>query len=122
MPFLRRRKSSPASVKPTRTPRQELESILPVKHPDIREVRRTSRGLILERAHRPGARDIEIDTMGESVLARLDGHKTLETLRAEFAEEHQLSPLESRALLLSFLRDLRQRGLIQLEPATPQTP
>lgn len=109
------RKTTGEPVNTARTPRQELEAIIPVKHPDIREIRRTANGVILERSHRPGARDIEIDAMGEEVLSRLDGQKTLETLRAEFAQEHQLSPLESRALILSFLRDLRQRGLIQLE-------
>jgi hypothetical protein len=99
-----------------------LEATVAVKHPDIREVRRTAGGVVLERSHRPGARDVEIDAMGESVLARLDSRKTLETLRAEFAEEHRLSPLESRALLLSFLRDLKQRDLIQLVPVNSPEP
>lgn len=112
---------SDSPTNPQRTPRQELESIVPVTHPDIREVRRTVRGVVLERSRRPGARDIEIDTLGHSVLKSLDGQKNLETLRAEFAEAHQLSPLESRALMLSFLRDLRQRGLIQLEPSSSRT-
>ncbi|MCC5843646.1 MAG: hypothetical protein JJU05_05280 [Verrucomicrobia bacterium] len=116
-----RPKGEPQTLPNASSPRQELETTIARKHPDIREVRRTSRGVVLERAHRPGARDIEIDTMGESVLARLDGRKTLETLRIEFAAEHCLSPLESRALLLSFLRDLKQRELIQLVPAPPSS-
>jgi hypothetical protein len=75
--------------------------------------------MVLKRAHRPQSREIELDAMGASVLFSLDGNKTLETLRREFAETHRLSPLESRALLLGFLRDLRERDLIQLVPVSP---
>ena len=107
------------ALQPTKSPRQELEGMTAVRHPDIREIKRKTSGVILERSHRPGARDIELDAMGESVLQKLEGHKSLEAVRAEFAAEHRLSPLESRALLLSFLRDLRQRGLIQLIQSSP---
>lgn len=95
--------------------RQQLARLIPVPHPDVREIRRTARGVVLRRTHRPDSRDVEIDALGASVLQALDGNKSLEDLRSAFAEQHRLSPLESRALLLGFVRDLRQRGLIRIE-------
>ncbi len=98
-----------------------MESTIAVKHPDIRENRRTPRGVVLERSHRPGAGDVEIDAMGESVLARLDGRKTLETLRAEFAEEHRLSPPVYRRRVAFFTKDRsfdtsKVRSLLEWSP------
>jgi hypothetical protein len=53
-----------------------------------------------------------LDGLGADVYGRIDGKKTLEQLIDEFAEEHKLTFLESRALLLEYLRTLMRRGLV----------
>ena len=93
-------------------PRAELQAIYPRLAPHVREVKREAGRAVLVRGDAEGARHVELDAMGLDVMQRLDGQRSLEEIRAEFAAEHALSPLESRALVLNFLRSLRQRGLV----------
>jgi hypothetical protein len=43
---------------------------------------------------------------------KLDGHRTLEDLIVELSTEEKLTFLEARALLVRYLEDLMQRGLV----------
>ncbi len=53
-----------------------------------------------------------LEGLGADVYGRIDGKKTVEQLIDEFADEHKLTFLESRALLLNYLRTLMKRGLV----------
>ena len=57
-------------------------------------------------------RRIQLDPIGWGVYARLDGRKTFEQLVDEFALEHKLEFLESRALLMAHIRNLMRSGLV----------
>lgn len=82
----------------------------------VRELRRGSRTVVYERTDRQ-TRPVQLDLMGEEVFQRLQEGKTLERLRAEFARDHKLTPLESRALVLGFVRSLHERGFVRFEEA-----
>lgn len=57
-------------------------------------------------------RRIRLDPVGWSVYARIDGRKTFEQLTDDFAHEHQLDFLESRALLMAHILNLMRAGLV----------
>lgn len=95
-------------------PREQWQQVRPARAPHLRELRRGASGAVFQRGDVEQARPVEIDEMGLELLGRMDGNKTLEEIRAEFARDYKLTPLESRALVLGFLRSLHQRGLVTL--------
>ena len=72
-------------------------------------------GLLLPLSHllrMRHSRRIQLDPVGWSMYERIDGLKTFEQLIDDFAEEHNLAFLESRALLMAHIRNLMKAGLV----------
>lgn len=57
-------------------------------------------------------RRYELAGISRELFEKLDGRQTLENLIDSLAAEEQLTFLEARALLVQYLRDLMQRGLV----------
>ena len=57
-------------------------------------------------------RRIRLDPVGWGIYEGIDGKKTFEQLIDEFAQEHKLEFLESRALLMAHIRNLMRVGLV----------
>lgn len=91
-----------------------LDNLFPVVSDRVREVSRGSTGALFERVNRPGSLKIEVDLIGLAVMDRLDGTLHMEALIEEFAAEHLLSYLESRALIMPYVRTLVNRDLVVL--------
>ena len=59
-------------------------------------------------------RTVELDELGARVLERCDGERTVEDFIDWFQDRWKLSFFEARGLVLYFLRQLMQRGLIAM--------
>ena len=57
-------------------------------------------------------RRYELAGLSRELYAKLDGKRTLEQLIMELASAEKLTFLEARALLVQYLKDLMQRGLV----------
>ena len=58
------------------------------------------------------ARRYELAGISRELYGKLDGKRTLEDLIDEMVAEDKLTFLEARALLVHYLKDLMQRGLV----------
>jgi len=58
------------------------------------------------------SRRIQLDPVGWAVYEKIDGQKTFERMIDDFAAEHNLAFLESRALLMAHIRNLMKAGLV----------
>ena len=61
----------------------------------------------------PSCRSVRLDELGESVFRDCDGRKTVREIILRFADEHRLTFLESKALIVLFLKKLMERGAIE---------
>lgn len=59
-------------------------------------------------------RKLQLDALGSSVWALLDGRRSVGQIVKKFARIHQLHPKEAELSVTQFLRSLGQRGLIGL--------
>ena len=57
-------------------------------------------------------RKLQLDELGTSVWAMIDGNCSVRQLISIFATSHQLEPLEAEVAVTQFLRELGRRGLI----------
>lgn len=98
---------------------ENLGTVVPMVSPDVKITPRGASGALCEFTARPGARRVEIDSIGVEVLSHLDGRAGAGDLIDRFARTHKLSPLESRALILTYLRALAQRGIVVMQTVEP---
>jgi len=83
------------------------------------EVELRYRGPVAWLARQVGARRrkrYELVGLSRELFEMLDGERTVEQLVDRLCEQDRLTFLESRALVLQYLRDLMQRGLIVIIP------
>ena len=59
-------------------------------------------------------RRLYLDPLGAEVFARCDGRRTVGDVITGFAEAHRLSFLESRAMVMTFIKSLMQRGAVAM--------
>lgn len=88
----------------------------------IVEVRLTYRGLLslapaLFKTKR--TRRYHLTGLSRELYEKLDGKRTLEDLIDELSAEEKLTFLEARALLVHYLKDLMQRGLVVIASEAP---
>ena len=57
-------------------------------------------------------RKLQLDELGASVWAMIDGNCSVRQLISIFATTHQLEPREAEVAVTQFLRELGRRGLI----------
>jgi hypothetical protein len=57
-------------------------------------------------------RKLQLDELGTSVWAMIDGNCSVRQLISIFATSHQLEPREAEVAVTQFLRELGRRGLI----------
>ena len=57
-------------------------------------------------------RKLQLDELGTSVWAMIDGNCSVRQLISIFATTHQLEPREAEVAVTQFLRELGRRGLI----------
>jgi len=62
----------------------------------------------------PTYRELALDRVGSRVWELCDGSHTVRELVAIFAEEHKLSRKETEISMVTYLKQLTQRGLIML--------
>ncbi len=58
------------------------------------------------------SRKLQLDALGTSVWALIDGNASVRQLINTFATTHQLEPREAEVAVTQFLRELGRRGLI----------
>ncbi len=118
--------ASPTAPKDTEPFRQSLRVVpvrnaavvaLPGGRPDAVRLRVTQRhgplGTLWRRlAGGRAHREYVLDGVGREVYEDIDGRRNFEELIDRFAGRHQLSFLESRALLAQYYQLLTRRGLI----------
>lgn len=118
-------------TKPPATRREALGGI-PVKNRHVREQRLESGELMilypvtappwLERLSKwlggaatpPRTGKLQLDLLGSTVWAMLDGQTALRNIAAALAREHQLEMAEAEVAVTQFIRELGRRGLIGL--------
>ena len=96
-------------------PKEDYRHYVPVTASGLEVVREGEHGMVLGNRDRPQDRRVQVDAIGAELLSMLDGGRTLEELIEAFADIHLLSYLESRALIMAWLRPLVQRELVRLE-------
>ena len=116
------RKSAP------RITREQVMNTRPVRNPSI-EVTRDARDEVSLRLPRrrvwwinllarlggiPAYRLLTLDRVGSSVWELCDGEHTVKELIARLAEEHKLSRKEAELSMVTYLRQLAERGVIVL--------
>ncbi|MCC5848892.1 MAG: hypothetical protein JJU29_12455 [Verrucomicrobia bacterium] len=106
-------KKRKSDFKPTPPAKEDLSKYTPEWTGKWREVSRSTLGARFERVDNPQARRVDLDIIGLDLLSRLEAKPSMERLIEEFADEHRLSYLESRALLMPYMRTLLQRELIR---------
>lgn len=62
----------------------------------------------------PRAGKLQLDLLGSTVWAMLDGQTPLRQIAAAFAREHQLEVAEAEVSVTQFIRELGRRGLVGL--------
>jgi hypothetical protein len=62
----------------------------------------------------PRVGKLQLDSLGTSVWARLDGRASIRTIAAALAEAHRLEPREAEVAVAEFIRELGRRGLVGL--------
>jgi hypothetical protein len=62
----------------------------------------------------PHTGKLQLDLLGSTVWAMLDGHSSIRKIAAMLAEEHRLEPREAEVAVTQFVRELGRRGLIGL--------
>jgi hypothetical protein len=62
----------------------------------------------------PRTAKLQLDQLGSSVWAKLDGQTPLRRIAAAFAEDHRLERKEAEVAITQFIRELGRRGLIGL--------
>ena len=65
-------------------------------------------------------RRYELAGLSRELYGKLDGKRTLEDLIVELSTEDKLTFLEARALLVHYLKDLMQRGMVVIVAAADQ--
>jgi hypothetical protein len=118
-------------TKPPLTRREALGSI-PVKNRHVSEQRLESGELMIlypvtalpwmERLSKwlgaeaapPRTGKLQLDLLGSTVWAMLDGQTPLRKIAAALAREHQLEPTEAEVAVTQFIRELGRRGLVGL--------
>lgn len=113
--FLKLRKPKEAVDAP---PKEDYRDYVPVPSTGMEIVRQGPHGVVLSNKDRPQDRKVQVDAIGAELLSMLDGGRTLENLIEAFAETHLLSYLESRALIMAWIRPLVQRELVRFEKST----
>jgi len=117
-----RRKSTP------RITRDQALDACPVRNPQL-DTTRTDDGIVSLKLPRrdvwwvrwfgpilrvPEYRELALDRVGSRVWELCDGSHTVRELVAIFAEEHKLSRKETEISMVTYLKQLTQRGLIML--------
>jgi hypothetical protein len=54
----------------------------------------------------------ELEGVAREIYEKLDGKKTVEDLVLDFAKDEKLGFLESRALIVQYLKNLMEKGLV----------
>lgn len=62
----------------------------------------------------PHTGKLQLDLLGSTVWAMLDGRSSIRAIAATLAEEHRLEPREAEVAVTQFIRELGRRGLIGL--------
>lgn len=114
--------------RPVRITREQALYTRPLRNPEL-EVRRTERGevslklprrrvwwlnLLAKLGSAPDYRTLTLDGVGSSVWDLCDGEHTVKDLIGKLAEEHQLSRKEAELSMMTYLRQLAERGVIVL--------
>lgn len=117
--------------KPTLT-RFESLGCIPVKNQHVREQRQESGALVIlypvtarpwivkvsawlgAAAAPPRTGKLQLDGLGSTVWAMLDGRASIRAIAAEFAREQRLETREAEVAVTQFVRELGRRGLIGL--------
>ena len=107
------KKKQKTDFKPTPPRQEDLSKYIPEWTGKWREVTRSAHGARFQRVDNPQARRVDLDAIGLDLLGRLESKRSMEALIEDFAAEHRLSFLESRALLMPYMRTLLQRELIR---------
>lgn len=120
-----------SKTKPPATRREALGGI-PVKNRHVREQRLEDGELMIlypvtplpwmtrlskwlgAAAAAPRMGKLQLDFLGSTVWAMLDGQTPLRNIAAALAREHQLEPSEAEVAVTQFVRELGRRGLIGL--------
>lgn len=67
----------------------------------------------------PRTGKLQLDRLGSTVWALLDGRTPLRRIAATFAETHRLERREAEVAVSQFIRELGRRGLVGLRSGTP---
>ena len=117
-----------------RITREQAMAARPVRNPEL-EVSRNDEGEVeLKRPRRrtwwvnlmaklgsaPEYQVLTLDRVGSAVWELCDGEHTVHELIAQLAEEHQLSRKEAEVSMVTYLRQLAQRGVIALAIETEE--
>jgi len=118
--------------------RSEALACIPVKNREVREQRLANGDVLVlyPVTVRPwmarlgrwlGARDaaprtgkLQLDRLGSTVWALLDGQTSLRRIAAAFAESQRLERKEAEVAVTQFIRELGRRGLVGLREGTPR--
>jgi len=62
----------------------------------------------------PRTAKLQLDQLGSTVWAMLDGRSCIRAIAATLAEAHRLEPREAEVAVTQFIRELGRRGLVGL--------
>lgn len=65
-------------------------------------------------SEKPIVKKLELDLLGSSVWALVDGKRSVKQIAREFSQKHNLHAKEAEVSVTQFIRQLGQRGLLGL--------